>query len=116
MTYNMFIDDERFPTQVTWASWYGEKTDWVIVRNAVEFFNTIQERGMPSFISFDHDLGFEEATGYDICKEMVFNDLSSVHLIPEDFAFFVHSKNPIGKRNIEDFLNNYLHFKKLNHE
>jgi hypothetical protein len=28
--------------------------------------------------------------------------------IPEDFDFYVHSKNQIGKQNIESYLNNYL--------
>lgn len=31
---------------------------------------------------------------------------------PADFAFFVHSQNPVGKANIEGLLNNYLEFKK----
>jgi hypothetical protein len=68
-------------------------------------------RDMPSYISFDHDLGDNEPTGYDIAKTIVDVDMEAVNeeaKLPKDFHFYVHSQNPIGKANIEGLLNNYL--------
>jgi hypothetical protein len=31
--------------------------------------------------------------------------------IPQDFQFYVHSKNPIGAKNIQMYLDNYLTMK-----
>ena len=75
-------------------------------------------QGFPSFISFDHDLGHEKYTGYDIAKQLVENDMISGdkdsrerYKFSNDFGFYVHSQNPIGKANIEGLLNNYLKHK-----
>jgi hypothetical protein len=47
MAYKLFIDDERFPVT----------DDWVIVRSSKEAIDHVLAHGMPSEISFDHDLG-----------------------------------------------------------
>jgi hypothetical protein len=103
MSWNLFIDDERFPP--------NDGRDWVICRNMFQVENEIMIRDMPSFISFDHDLGENEPTGYDIAKWLVEIDMISVNELcrfPDNFAFYVHSQNPIGKANIESYLNNYM--------
>lgn len=120
MTWNLFIDDERMPVDVTWAPWdiremYRDEK-WVVVRNVAFALSIIINRGsMPKYISFDHDLGENELTGYDLAKILVDDALDfpdEPHMqFPADFAFYVHSKNPIGKANIEGLLNNYLEFK-----
>jgi hypothetical protein len=46
--YKLYLDDERFPKL---------SNDWVIVRDFEEFKNCINTKGIPSEISFDHDLG-----------------------------------------------------------
>lgn len=103
MSYKIFLDDERFPP--------NDGEDWYVARNLLDFANAIFEKGMPSFVSFDHDLGEQEPTGYDIAKYFVNLDSDELH-IPEDFNFYVHSQNPVGKVNIESYLNNYLDFRK----
>jgi hypothetical protein len=115
MTYNLFIDDERVLTDVTWAPWQVQEKyrneKWLIVRNGQEFLDIFLEKGMPSFISFDHDLGETSGTGYDLVKMLINIDMETpkdMYRFPENFAFYVHSKNPIGKANIEGLLNNYL--------
>lgn len=115
MTWNLFIDDERNIEDVTWAPWQVREKyrneEWVICRNYVQVMTEIMIRDFPSFISFDHDLGDGEPTGYDIVKELVEIDMTSVNeeaRIPDGFNFYVHSQNPIGKANIEGLLNNYL--------
>lgn len=101
MNYCLFIDDERFPP--------GDDKPWVIARTLKEVQVVIQERGWPSFISFDHDLGDNQPTGYDIVKWMIDQDLDNdFQCLSDDFQFYVHSQNPIGKANIEGLLGGYL--------
>ena len=76
----------------------------------------MKEYGIPSYISFDHDLGVDEngnvqASGYEIAKWLVEMDMTGKYTMPDDFEFNVHSANPIGKENIEAYLNNYLEFR-----
>ena len=98
--YKMFIDDERFPPK--------DGEDWKIARNLKEVQNLVLTQGMPSFISFDHDLGEDEPTGYDVTKWLIEKELDGEITFPSGFSFYVHSQNPIGKVNIEGLLNRYL--------
>ena len=73
------------------------------VYSYTEFVAYLEHKGLPDFISFDHDLG-EEFSGYDCAKYLV--DYCLDHQLPlHDFA--VHSQNPVGKENIERLLNNF---------
>jgi len=104
--YSLFIDDERFPPQK------NQVGEWVIGRTMAEVKAIILEKGFPAFVSFDHDLGDNEPTGYDIAKWMVDYDMAN-NIIPENFAFYVHSQNPIGARNIQIYLDSYLKIKNI---
>lgn len=120
MAWNLFIDDGRWMDDVTWAP--AQVTDkysqeaWVICRNKDQVLKMIYMLGMPSFISFDHDLGDDEPTGYDIVKTLVDLDMGvqcldehgADYSFPEDFDYYVHSKNPVGKTNIESYLVGYF--------
>ncbi|WP_152057095.1 cyclic-phosphate processing receiver domain-containing protein [Aliarcobacter butzleri] len=102
----MFLDDIRVP-----------KNDYdVIVRSFEEAVNFVKENGIPTFISFDHDLGCDEMgnilkSGYDFAKWLVDMDIENIYKFPNNFTFDIHSANPIGKNNIKSILNNYLLFK-----
>lgn len=82
---------------------------FVLVKNYEEFTAFISQNGLPDFISFDHDLGLEES-GFDCAKWLVNYCLDYQKKLPE---FVVHSKNPVGKENIESLLN---HFKKTQND
>jgi hypothetical protein len=119
MTWNLFIDDERELTDVTWAPWQVRELyrneEWKIARNGTEVMDFFLQLGMPSYISFDHDLGEDSGTGYDIVKLLVDIDMKTtedMYRFSDNFSFYVHSQNPIGKANIEGYLNNYLKHKK----
>ena len=78
----------------------------------------ILNRGFPKFVSFDHDLDHDKYTGYELAKQLVENDIISgdkesrrEYKFSDDFDYYVHSQNPIGKANIEGLLNNYLKHK-----
>lgn len=110
MTWKLFIDDEREPI--------GD--DWKVARSWYDVGNLLYEHGMPNFISFDHDLGENKVTGYDIAKYLCLMDMNRHkddqfgrrYPFPEDFDFYVHSQNPVGKENIEKYMNSYLNLRK----
>jgi hypothetical protein len=118
----IFLDDVRNPYDVfklTVNPLYENNEDWIIVRDYFEFIETVNKYGNPDYISFDHDLSYDhyleenqedidydsldEKTGYDAAKWLVQYCVENGHKIPE---FYVHSANPVGKKNIEYYLNN----------
>jgi hypothetical protein len=96
----MFIDDERFPP--------GNGEGWLICRDFGMVKRYVEFNGIPDHISFDHDLGDGKETGFDIAKYLVECDLDGIHTFPDNFSFYVHSMNPIGKVNIQSLLDSYL--------
>lgn len=100
MAYALFIDDERKPPT-------HDGRNWIIARDKMDVELIIWREGFPSHVSLDHDLG-TDYTGYDIAKWLVDLDMCGELLFPENFTYYVHSQNPIGKANIEGYLDNYL--------
>lgn len=121
----LFLDDIRQPKdachivsnpKIYWDS------DWSTVKNYVEFCEWIKTNGLPDIVSFDHDLadihyeidfddwndatadqlGVEE-TGLDCAKWMVNYCITNNVTLPE---YYVHSANPVGRKNIKSYLDN----------
>lgn len=113
MIWNLFIDDERMPTDVTWGNEAFYSTyPWTIARTIAQVQDRVNEWGFPAFISFDHDLGDDEPSGKDIANWLINYDMDhDRNTIPADFQFYVHSRNPVGKQNIEGLLNEYLAYR-----
>jgi hypothetical protein len=131
MGYKLFLDDLRTPRMGSknlpeYSDLY-ENQEWVVVRSYGDFVNYITEHGLPKLVSFDHDLGiehmkyyfdngghdnppdpmnadFEEKTGYDCAKWLVDYCIDNQANLPD---YLVHSANPIGKKNIESYLENF---------
>lgn len=99
MTWKLFLDDERMPV--------GD--DWVIARSSDAAIEIMTTRGLPHFISFDHDLGGDD-TAMEVIHWIADSYFDGKLSIPDDFSFTVHSQNPIGKNNIEGFLDCFLDF------
>lgn len=128
MSYKLFLDDYRQPEECALYMYrrigkenpiYLDK-DWVVVKNYPDFISCIMDKGVPSLISFDHDLAdghyhknmqegilnydsedFEDddynKTGYHCAKWL--RDFCYVNGV--DFPrWFVHSMNPVGTENI----------------
>lgn len=95
----MFLDDLREPPE-------GE---WAVVRSTQEAKDFCRD-GIPSFISFDHDLGGNDRS-VDFIKWMIERDLDNPGFIPNDFRYTVHSANPVGVLNIRAMLDRYLEFR-----
>ena len=108
MTQNkkLYLDDIREP----------KNNDFNIVRSYADAVEFVKKDGIPSYISFDHDLGMDQyghllESGYDFAKWLIDMDLDNIYKFPKNFEYNVHSANPIGKHNIETILDNYLNFK-----
>lgn len=115
MSYYVFLDDMRFPKNVTWK--HIPNYNWTIVRTYNQFVDIITKKGIPLYICYDHDLGFEhygdqnvdyskykEKTGYDCAKWMVEHCSKHGFKHPD---YVVHSMNPVGGKNIEFIIEKY---------
>jgi hypothetical protein len=128
--YNLYLDDFRFPMD---SFNYTHDTDfsklkWTIVRSYdefVEYITKMHEVGhFPALVSFDHDLAdehyhtdmykgsekynehyaeFKEKTGYECAKWLVDFCIENKLNFP---LYKVHSMNPIGKENINKYIEN----------
>lgn len=111
MTYRLFIDDERDPIDVKWLTWEDQllyrEGEWIIARNWAEVLEIVVSLGFPKMISFDHDLGDGQLTGYEIVKRLCEMVMDGVQM-PKNFCFRVHSKNPVGGENIRRYMDNFL--------
>ncbi len=120
-SYHLFLDDERNPADVTWVRLPG--VEWTVVRSFRAFVECLETKGLPRYISFDHDLAAEhyimaerygftffdydrvrEKTGYDAAKVLSSYCLRRQRPLPE---WQTHTMNPQGKRNIQEYLLNY---------
>ena len=102
MSYALFLDDERFPPE-------RSQFDWKIARSMDEAVALVNRVGAPGFVSFDHDLGDGVPTGKDFANWLVERDLDAKgRFLPADFAWTVHSMNPIGSANIASLMTSYL--------
>jgi len=106
----LFLDDIRNPD---WIYDKKEAENFVVVRSYEEFVGYIRHNGLPDFISFDNDLGLDEAgeiapDGYAIAKWLVYDS----ELDLQDLSFKVHSANPVAAEQIRGLLNNYIEYLK----
>lgn len=102
----LFIDDVRD----------APSREWVVARSSCDAIAVIRQRGCPARISFDHDLGGSD-TAIAVVRWLIDSDLdASGAFIPGDFAFSIHSANPVGAANIRGLLGGYLSYKENNRD
>jgi len=130
--YNLFLDDFRHPYD---CSFYMSrpaiytKLDWVIVRSAKEFVDTITKKlkigEFPELVSFDHDLAdehydpsmhkgvstynqmavrFTEPTGKECAEWLVQVCIDNDLKLPE---CEYHTMNPAGKERLKQAIADY---------
>lgn len=97
----IFLDDEREPV---------DYLDWVIVRDYSDFVTTVLYATEDiDYISFDHDLGEDSLSGFECVKWLVNLDMERRgNILLPTFSWYVHSQNPVGAKNINLYLDNYL--------
>jgi len=94
-SWRLYLDDIRTP----------KSNDFVIVRSVDEAKQLIKQKGFPSYMSLDHDLGEDVPTGYDFVKWIVSEYMDKD--LPQ-FEFNIHSANPVGAENMRGLLNNFI--------
>ena len=124
MSYHLFLDDERQPKDVVWLEL--PPVNWVVVKNYNTFVAKIMADGIPSTVSFDHDLAdehyaeykmahdermisrgvirydnFKEKTGYECAKFLA--QLCVDRKVPLPI-YYIHTLNPIGRENIQSIM------------
>lgn len=98
-TYSLFLDDERYPA--------NPAINIFIARNVDDAMWAVKTYGYPTVMHLDHDLGADKKTGMDFCKELC-NYIQDKNDIKFPITFYVHSQNPIGKFNMESYLQNFF--------
>jgi hypothetical protein len=103
MEYKLFLDDERMVHNV-----YEDVSDFITARSFDEFKDVIRERGLPMFISFDHDLGEDKEgnllpSGYDAAKWIVYD----MELDIREMKYKTHSSNIQTRDQINGLLDNW---------
>jgi hypothetical protein len=91
MTYNLSIDDIRWP---------DDGRDWIVVRNLDQLQQCLNSRGAPSFVSYDHDMT-DAHYGGDYSDNAT--GATYARIITEACGFVpyrVHSMNPDAKARI----------------
>lgn len=97
---HLFIDDLRNPPS----------RKWVVARTMAAVEWHIENVGMPVSISFDHDLGEGQPSGYDIAHMLVNKHLDGHIDITKVNDIIIHSANPVGARNIHALMYSFYHF------
>ena len=122
--YYLFLDDIRQPRDVKWVT--IPRYPWTIIRDYNEFVDVIHKNGIPKYVCYDHDLSDEHYNNYHEINQLGqlgidYNQFKSKtgydcarHLVSECTAkgvkhppYVVHSMNPVGKLNIESYINSY---------
>ncbi len=123
MSYYLMLDDIRSMSDVRKYTKLPDVPNehWVVVRSYNEFVDTINKLGLPTFVSFDHDIAsshyghglqgddipydsYTEKTGYDVAKWLVDYCMKKGVKHP---PYVVHSMNPVGKQNIISYVESY---------
>lgn len=113
----VWIDDIRDPQEPIWQKWIKQNFgtndfDITWIKSYKEFVDFVDKFGVPSNVSFDHDLGDvdnpdNEKTGYDCAKYIVDYCMDNNRDIPN---YRIQSDNGPGRENIDKYLQNYHKF------
>ena len=111
MSWKLYLDDVRpLPEQ------FVQEGSFIVARSCAAAQALVLAKGAPSFISFDHDLGFEpdgsEINGKSFAIWLCDQDMDGVINIDKEFSFAIHSSNPAGRINIESYMKSYLKSKR----
>lgn len=93
MITRLYLDDER-PLPTNYDILIPDYT------SCINMINLLASNQIPFMLSFDHDIGDEYFSGYQIAKYIV------EHHIPMVF-FAIHSANAVGAQNIRELLTHY---------
>lgn len=91
--YTLFLDDLRSPTK--------DLENVKIARNVSQAIELVEKNGLPSVISFDHDLGEGEFTSPRFMWWLIDQHLDEKLDLNSIKKIFIHSANPVGAENLK---------------
>ena len=108
----LFLDDERFPQDVTWIQ-YPEDVEWTVVRSFQDFSLELAHGDSDYQVySFDHDIQSYDEHGdvltSDDCVKVLFKRILEQQWNPQDLDFIVHSQNPNDRVHIENYIHDFM--------
>jgi len=109
----LWLDDIRDPFMYLWQVQfmpdYIKGVDHIVwVKTYEDFVEWIEINGLPDEVFFDHDLGPSPMKdGYDAAKWLGNHCIDNNLQIP---TFQIQSANPVGAKNIREYLNNCKKF------
>jgi hypothetical protein len=103
MSYRLFLDDLRDPPL--------DSGEWQVARSTMAAKLLVHQLGMPTFISFDHDLGGDD-TAMAFINWLVSRSLDELDAgtMVAPISFTVHSQNPVGAVNIAGLMTSFNRF------
>jgi len=104
MSWRLWLDDQYDEPDMTFRH---PPPGFIPARSSDEAMNLVSEKGIPTFISFDHDLGNDD-------NAILFvNWLIAIHYEATIPDYQVHSANPVGKANIISKMESWRKSQKL---
>lgn len=93
----LWLDDERNPKSPEIQSNFGAEGDEIWAKTAHVAINYLKSNNV-EFISLDHDLGPESSgTGMDVARWI---EEEAYHGSLPKLNWAIHSKNPVGRKNM----------------
>lgn len=97
--WKLFLDDDAGkPDMEAFRNPPIGETGWKVAHSSLEAIHLIGAFGVPSYISFDHDLGMKANGSEDTAMEVI--NYLSTYYYDAVIDYDVHSQNPRGKLNI----------------
>lgn len=103
--YKLFLDDVRDAPE-----------GWILCRTVGQAKQQIRDWGLPSTLSFDHDLGYNPVSGnnetsMELMHWIIGKDQKNVFDV-SNMKIKIHSANPVGRKNLMGLWDSYMKFKK----
>lgn len=117
--WGLVLDDTRTIDEslaISKITCFKEEFEFFLAKNFQEFQQIIEERGCPTVVSFDHDLGLDEteqlSSGIFLASWAEKSGLTCAKWLVEYChenkirfpTWYVHSANPVGKHNIKSYI------------
>lgn len=101
-TWYLFLDDLRIPPE-THAPSTEHPAFWTLAQSSEEAKELVRAKGMPKFMSLDHDLGGDDTTMIFL-RWLAYEYWNGTDPLP---AYIIHSANPVGVENICCFMDSW---------
>lgn len=99
----LFLDDERYPPQRLTRS----LESYTVARTVADAIRDVQQHGLPSILSLDHDLGAGDSA-MDFVNWLIDGDLNDWFDLRSINTIVVHSANPVGADNLVGKLESFF--------